>query len=341
MHHHLFSTDTNIMTVTPLISIIIPVYNAAPFLKKCIGSIINQTFQNWELICINDGSTDESGSLLDSYSKQDKRIRVIHKHNEGVSSARNHGLDYSSAPYLTMVDADDWLEPDALNKLIPYISEDDCDLVCCSMRKIFSDGHAETEKAPFPDGLHYAKPADIYQFSMRSPWCKIYKREIIEREHIRFPLGVPICEDDVFVVSYWFHVKRFYMLNTPLYNYLQSESSVLKKLGAGLLPYCDYQATLNVPLLIHNYVVSRVESKDKLATWKSLLLKSQFHILSWMCQCNKNNKTKKQLKEHAYKNIKIISQSLSWGCVTKIHFKVLMSRMVKKHLAIIRKVLFR
>ena len=97
----------------PVISIIVPVYNVAPFLSRCLDSLVGQTYENLEIICVDDGSTDGSAAILDACAAKDSRIKVIHQENAGVSVARNRGLDAATGEFVTFVDADDWLEPDA------------------------------------------------------------------------------------------------------------------------------------------------------------------------------------------------------------------------------------
>lgn len=299
------------MSTEPLISVIIPVYNAGALLCQSLDSLLNQTFRDWEAVCVDDGSIDGSADWLDEYAERDSRIKVVHKLNGGVSSARNCGLEHASAPYITMLDADDYFAPTALEELYSCMHAHDCDVVCCTMRKVFEDGHTEDERARFSNGLHKAAPADIYRFAMRSPCCKLYKHSILNREKIRFPLGIPICEDDVFVVSYWYHVKSFYMLDKPLYNYVQSESSVLKKLGEGRLPLECYMATLDVPVMIYRYIQSKDPSDELRRTWATLLFKSQCHIGLWMLECNINNDHKLLLSEKNRNNKKEIRHDVS------------------------------
>ena len=318
------------MSTEPLISVIIPVYNAGALLCKSLDSLLNQTFRNWEAICVDDGSIDGSGDKLDEYAARDPRIKVVHQPNGGVSSARNCGLEHASAPYVTMLDADDYFAPTALKQLYSCMQTHDCDIVCCTMRKVFPDGHTEVEQTRFGCGLHKAAPADIYRFSMRSPWCKLYKRSIIEQGKNRFPLGIPICEDDVFVVSYWYHVRSFYMLAEPLYNYVQSESSVLKKLGAGTLPIDFYLATLDVPILIYRYIQSQGASDKLSRVWATLLFKSQCHIGLWMVECI-HNQEKRALIIRKFREIK---SELS-RCVPVLYMQwtqlsVVVTRQVKK-----------
>ena len=299
------------MSPQPLISVIIPVYNTGALLRQSLESLLNQTLRDWEAICVDDGSIDGSGKLLDVYAGGDSRIKVVHKPNGGVSSARNCGLDHASALYITMLDADDYFSPTALEQLYSCMQAHDCDVVCCTMSKVYPDGHTEVEQPRFDGGLHKAVPADVYRFAMRSPCCKLYKRNIIEKGKIRFPLGIPICEDDVFVVSYWYHVRSFYMLSEPLYNYVQSKSSVLKKLGEGLLPLECYFSTLDVPITIHRYIESQKPTSLSLCQWKKLLLKSQLYITEWMCKCHRDKNIRRKMRAHARHNVQMISQNLS------------------------------
>ena len=110
----------------PLISIIIPVYNSEKTLNRCVNSILNQTFMDWELLLVDDGSTDKSGKICDQYALKDFRIRVFHKKNGGVSSARNTGLDYAIGSWITFVDSDDFIDATFLDTLIRLQSSDLC-----------------------------------------------------------------------------------------------------------------------------------------------------------------------------------------------------------------------
>lgn len=322
------------MSTRPQISVIIPVFNAGNLLKQSIESLMNQTFFAWEAVCVDDGSTDGSAQVLDCFALQDSRIKVIHKQNGGVSSARNSGLDNAHAPFITMLDADDYLHPQSLEKLYYAMQTHDCDIVCCSMKKIYKDGHVEEDKSPFESGVYDAAPEDIYRFSMRSPCCKLYKKELIENGGIRFPLGVPVCEDDVFVVSYWCHVRRFYMLNEYLYNYVQSNSSVLKKLGKGQLPYVSYRATMDVPILIYRYIES--QGGAQIQTWAKILLKSQYHIGLWMLECNSAKEDREKLRECLKANVSTLCEYVPVLASYYIRFRVWGIRTIRRLIRLIK-----
>ena len=120
---------TNGRSPQPLISIILPVYNTAPYLRRCINSIINQTYKNLEVICIDDGSTDGSELILDEYAVCDTRIKVIHKQNGGESSARNIGLKMMTGQYIGFVDCDDWVEANMYERLLSVAIQKDVDMV--------------------------------------------------------------------------------------------------------------------------------------------------------------------------------------------------------------------
>ena len=117
------------------VSIIIPVYNVQKYLRKCLDSIVNQTFKNIEIIIINDGSSDNSLNICKEYSKKDKRINIINKHNEGVSKARNTGLLYATGEYISFIDSDDWVEQNMIEELYNSITSNKADLCICNFIK--------------------------------------------------------------------------------------------------------------------------------------------------------------------------------------------------------------
>ena len=114
------------------ISVVVPVYNVEKYLRKCIDSIINQTYKNLEIILVDDGSPDKCGEICDEYAKKDNRVKVIHKKNAGVSSARNDGIDNATGEYIIFVDSDDWLEDNAIEIMVDKLNEYDYDCVFCN-----------------------------------------------------------------------------------------------------------------------------------------------------------------------------------------------------------------
>lgn len=190
------------MEQMPKVSIIVPVYNVAPYLRQCMDSLVNQTYPNIEMICVDDGSTDTSGEILEQYAQADARVRVLHTKNSGVSSARNAALSLASGEYLLFVDGDDWVDTDACQKAVSNILEGPVDLVMWPYIREFRDHSAP--KAIFPDwklfhetdcrklqrrmlgpfGNELAHPENADALS--TVWGKLYRREMIEQYQIRF-----------------------------------------------------------------------------------------------------------------------------------------------------------
>ena len=176
--------------MNPSVSIIVPVYNAHKTIARCIESIINQEFQDFELLLVNDGSKDDSGQICDSYAAQDKRIRVIHKDNSGVSDSRNMALDLAKGKYIQFLDSDDWITTDATNLFFRAAEDHHCDMVISDFYRVV--GQRVSHKGDIDDDAvmtreDYAahmmeNPADFYYGVL---WNKFFRREIIEQYHLR------------------------------------------------------------------------------------------------------------------------------------------------------------
>ena len=197
--------------MNPFISIIVPVYNAEETLNRCIDSIINQTYTNWEILLINDGSNDNSGNICDEYVTRDKRIKVFHKNNEGASSARNLGLDNVSGDWITFCDSDDFVYPEWLNNYVENIS-DDIELICQGFEcdKILIDELKDTRIF----GLNYK--GDVKEgvlqlnkiYSLGYTVVKLFRRNIIESNKLRFDVSYNYWEDQEFCFKYFSCIKN-------------------------------------------------------------------------------------------------------------------------------------
>lgn len=165
-----------------ILSVIVPVYNVAPYLERCIKSIINQSYQNLEIILIDDGSTDNSGTICDAWAEKDERIMVIHKKNGGLSDARNVGLKVASGAYITFVDSDDWLNLNMYEKLMKIGMAQNCDIVMCNFQKISDENSISIcnndYKIEFYDTISALK-ALITEQIQQVVWNKIYKKELL------------------------------------------------------------------------------------------------------------------------------------------------------------------
>ena len=202
------------------LSIIIPIYNAEKYLCRCIESILAQPLDDYELILINDGSKDHSGAICDDFAKKNKRIRVIHKKNGGVSSARNMGIDISIGEYVTFVDADDFLERNTFKK---SLFDRECDLIQFPrndgsfMKKYVSDIYCETQN----DFRKF-----LYKNFYFECWGRLFKRSIIG--NIRFNNDIKIGEDMLFLLDVYTRVNSFFLSsNSGRYHYSYVESSAM------------------------------------------------------------------------------------------------------------------
>ncbi len=189
----------------PLISIVVPVYNAENFLQKCMESILAQSYVNYELIAIDDGSTDSSLDILKSFEDRDPRIKVFHQENSGPGSARNLGIRHAKGDWIVFIDADDTVDNDYLEMLVD--ASQDVDLVLCGM-KLFK-GDKVTYSRTFLDNVEkkdILSVEEMFQklrlYSLSGPVCKLFKRSIIHSNNILFPIDMNLGEDTVFVYSY-------------------------------------------------------------------------------------------------------------------------------------------
>lgn len=212
----------------PLISIIIPIYNAENYIRKCIDSLINQTYKNIEIILINDGSTDTSASICDLYKKQDKRVFVFHKKNQGVSSTRNEGLKLAKGDFISFIDSDDWLELDAYQILVDIIKKYKVDAVIFEYSIDYLDGKIILKPHKKYNGiLNSEKAVELTVTSInRSAWSKIYSKNIVQG--IKFDRDIHFGEDILFACSVLKNAKSVYYLSKPIYHYIQSEIGVTR-----------------------------------------------------------------------------------------------------------------
>ena len=185
----------------PKVSVIIPVYNAEKTLHRCVDSVLAQTFTNFELILINDGSIDESKKICDDYAKKDSRVVVIHKANGGVSSARNKGLDIAQGEWITFVDSDDYILNDFLQNFTYNF-----DLEICGVQTF---GECSTIDTPTKNEIINNRVkisewliTDCRKLYMVTPWCKILKRKIIRDNKIYFNELLIRGEDTIFIYNY-------------------------------------------------------------------------------------------------------------------------------------------
>ena len=210
-----------------MISIIIPVFNSAAYLDDCLNSIVSQSYTDFELIIINDGSTDGSGQICDDWGRKDSRVRVIHQVNQGVSAARNHGIKVAKGEFITFVDSDDWIDKDYLLKLV---SVETADLVVSGMVRDFLHKGNTKYYVPLstckielgPNSADFFVDLNV-KFLLFGPVAKLYKRDIIVAHSILFPVDCSLGEDLEFNYQYLKYVCTISCLAESHYHYMMRE----------------------------------------------------------------------------------------------------------------------
>lgn len=218
----------------PLISVIIPIYNVEDFLDDCIQSILNQTYQNLEIILVDDGSPDRCGAICDFYVQKDSRIHVIHKENGGLSSARNAGIDVCHGDYIYCLDSDDYIDASMLETLYDSMTEADAQLAFCNMQYIDANGRFLTSKDSYreyelPDAVWTQEDFWHYYEHVGKIPCvitsnKLFKRELFSK--LRYPVGK--IHEDEFVIHYLVAgCQKISCVSSRLYFYRQHSTSIM------------------------------------------------------------------------------------------------------------------
>lgn len=211
--------------LSPKISIIIPIYNAEHSLPKMLNSILKQTFCDFEVLLINDGSTDSSGTICNNYTSEDKRFKVIHKKNAGVSAARQTGLENAQGEYIIHADADDWIEPTMLEELYNKAIKENADVVICDFYT--NNGNIEKYVKQQPNGLdHISILHGLFQQLHGSCWNKLVSRICYNKYSIKFTAGINHCEDLLtWIQLYQYPIKTAY-LPKAFYHYIMNDNSI-------------------------------------------------------------------------------------------------------------------
>ena len=232
------------------VSVIVPIYNVEKYLRKSLESIISQTLEDIEIICVNDGSKDNSRDILEEYAQKDPRIVIIDKENGGLSSARNAGMEVARGEYIGFVDSDDWIEDTMYEKLYYNAKLNESEMVICSVHK-YDDKRKQIVDNDKYYTLEYFEPKffdgtfnhlDTKDFLLQvcvMAWNKIYKREVIEAKRAKFPEGL-IFEDGPFFFSIYFDMQRVSLVNEFLYYYrINRPHSIIDKGGKNFIDLLD------------------------------------------------------------------------------------------------------
>ena len=214
----------------PKISVIVPVYNTEKYLHRCIDSVLAQTYKDFELLLIDDGSKDSSGAICDEYAARDSRVKVFHKEYGGVSSARNAGLAIASGDWIMHLDGDDWIAPDIQERLIRKGEDTGADIVMGDFLFAYSDRDI-LYSLPDWDNNKTASLNRYITSVWTCVWGGIHKRSLYEVYQLKSPQGVTYCEDFHLMARLCYHAKKVVNLHRPFYHYRQQEGSVMHNLN--------------------------------------------------------------------------------------------------------------
>lgn len=226
------------------VSVVIPVYNVEEYLKECLDSVVNQTYGDLEILLVDDGSTDGSSKICDSYAARDSRITVVHQANAGLSAARNKGIDLASSKYITFIDSDDVIALNFIELLMNKIESENADIAECDFLDFFSDLPSFDSDETFSLKTGMQSLHDLYDISARNvtAWGKIYKTELFSS--VRYPVGK--THEDVFTTYKLFYfAKKVVQLKSRLYYYRKRSGSITASFNRKRLDILDAYCEIN------------------------------------------------------------------------------------------------
>ena len=228
---HYLIKRSNKMNNTPLISVIVPAYNVEKYIKTCLDSLINQTYSNFEIIVINDGSTDQTEKILNEYESNPK-IRIFSQKNGGLSAARNQGLNLANGELVCFIDSDDSVKSDYLEKLAaPFFEDSNIDITVCGYQEKFENSEINhVLKSQKITGAQATKDLLIKQqdFNILA-WNKLYRKKLFSNNHIEYPAG-QIHEDNLTTYKLFSHAQKVFYISDVLYIYQRTHSEITKNL---------------------------------------------------------------------------------------------------------------
>lgn len=282
------------------ISIVIPVYNIEKYIGECLDSIINQTFKDFEVICVNDGSKDSSLEILNQYAQKDSRIKIITQENGGSGSARNNGLRHAQGKYVQFLDGDDYFEPEMLEILYNLAESHQAEIAVCSSRKVDDDGNITESKnpnsplnlnlIPFNKVFNYKDfPDDIFTLTGTAPWNKLYLREMLTKNNLTFPkLTGP--DDMCFVHSAIVCANKIVAIEDEFINYRYNRPGSVQ----------TYRANHTIDIIrAFLYIKDFLISKNIFETVKKAFENASKFSIRWeisLCNDNQYSEFLKQLK---------------------------------------------
>lgn len=274
-----------------LLSIIIPAYNASSTIGRCLDSVLCQTFEDFEIIVVNDGSKDDTGEICYRYAEKDARIRVIDKENEGVSSARNTGINAARGKYIQFIDADDYIAPDMCQLLVEKMCTTGSDLVMCGfVREYFLNNRmCGCERRDYPGcdiscvkelGKHFGV---LYEKMLISAlWNKLYKIDLINENKLKMPINMSLGEDLIFNLDYISLCQTISIIEQCPYHYTCSERDSLTGGYSGITE----DNSLIIYHVVKHFCISNTFFEENRCKISKLLLRTQFRRIQ---NCRKNS----------------------------------------------------
>ncbi len=303
-----------------LISVIVPVYKVENCLRKCVDSILAQTYTNLEIILVDDGSPDKSGQICEEYKKKDKRIKVIHKENGGLSSARNVGLDLARGEYYAFVDSDDYIEKETYELLYNAIKEYETDIACQGIiRENEQTGDKQIIRTPEEEKVYNCTEA-LYQILLSneigiSVWSKLYKKEVFD--NVRFPEGK--TNEDAAILLQTLKGRTLVHIAKPTYHYMFRDGSITSHYSINNCE-CFFENSLDIMKEIQNLYPEIYGEAEVYFTEGMLALFVRYYSQSAVKDAN----MKKYLNEYKKHWTKIFTKS---KCQTVTKLKCLLLRM--------------
>ena len=302
----------------PLLSIIVPIYNVEQYLDRCIQSILNQTYQNLEIILVDDGATDCSGAIADSYAAKDKRIKVFHKENGGLSDARNYGLEHVTGDYILFIDSDDFIVNIMCERLITVASSNNADIVSCNYYIYRGDDDISIHNMSVQDDKRTFTGMDMLRyyllktepFDLNVVWNKIFKLDLFNGvEPVRFPKG-RVQEDNFTIFRLFLNANSIVTVNEPLYYYVQRAGSIMANFTRRFM--ID---TIESHMYMSDYLMNHCSSvKNELQLY---LLNSYVELSRRVCanKCKKEcNDLLIQYKHYVLDHTADTSHNPMWKC---------------------------
>lgn len=303
------------------VSIIIPVYNSEENIRRCIDSCIKQTYKNLEIVCINDGSTDNSLKIIKEYKKKDSRINIINQKNMGVSVARNNGIKSCDGEYITFLDSDDYLNIDSIEIMVNLLNEKNVDLIRTNYTRVFENNCTKQNKKLIIKNRKFDKEEitkvvlnKILSGEISSHlWLLCIKKNVIIDNHIEFIPGIKVMQDKLFYLKLFTKANSFYQSDSITYNYYCNNNSTIMSTNKCLIriEFIVKVAELCEKILENEHLIENVNLNELYKSHFVSLCReiyfcnSSYNAIEKIKSMKKNNEYIKIIKNINYKNLRL------------------------------------